>query len=233
MAFRVGSGEGPRVLRSDFSRRHVRSSRSRSLASVRRGRRHPAGAHAVAVAAARRLRSGARFGVAPANSLRSLRSLRSDSAGEMVDEARCARRPRPSAPRRHKNRPRRVPPAAKPNGGGDPERLNRHGGSAKAWPGRVQRFVWSVEERRAFGRARSALRRLTRFHCLSAVSEANAASSETGRMTEHRRAVVAQRRPRSRRRCARPGRAFAATTPTLTRRPVTPPASASASAPSP
>ena len=206
--------------------------------SARRGRRHPARAHAVAVDAAHRLRSGARFGVAFPNSLRSLCSLRSNSGNESVYEARCARRPRISAPHRHRNRPRRVPPAANAKCGGGAQK-ERHGGSAKARPGRVQRFVWSVEEvstdtngpvdrlclangrasrpgaackARAFGRARSALRQLTRFHCLSAVSEANAASSETGRANEHRRAVVAQRRPRSPRRCARPGRDFAAAT---------------------
>ena len=109
------------------------------VASARRGRRCPAGAHAVAVGAQRRLRCDARPGVASQNSLRSLRSLRSDNCAESVHEARCARRPqawpcrprrarRPgrsqrtnspqdclspcSPPRRHTNRPRRVPPAA-------------------------------------------------------------------------------------------------------------------------
>ena len=52
--------------------------------------------------------------VAPSqNSLRSLRSLRSNSRGESEDEARCARRPQACAARRHRNRPRRVPPAAR------------------------------------------------------------------------------------------------------------------------
>ncbi len=82
------------------------------VAPARRGRRCPAGAHAVAVGAARRLRCGARPSVASQNSLRSLRSLRSDNCDESVYEARCARRLEPSAPRRHRNRPRRAPPAA-------------------------------------------------------------------------------------------------------------------------
>ncbi len=82
------------------------------VASARRGGRCPAGAHAVAVGAARRLRCGARPSVASQNSLRSLRSLRSDNCDESVYEARCARRLKPSAPRRHRNRPHRVPPAA-------------------------------------------------------------------------------------------------------------------------
>jgi hypothetical protein len=53
-----------------------------------RGRRSPARAPAVAVAAARRLHCAARSGVAPPNSLRSLRSLRSNNRGESVVEAR-------------------------------------------------------------------------------------------------------------------------------------------------
>ena len=82
------------------------------VASARRGRRCPARAHAVAVAAARRLHCDARPGVAAQNSLRSLRSLRSDNRAESVYEARCARRPRSCASRRHTNRPHRAPPAA-------------------------------------------------------------------------------------------------------------------------
>ena len=57
-------------------------------ASTRRGRRHPAGDRGSVVGAARRLRCDARSGVAPHNSLRSLRSLRSDRCGESVHEAR-------------------------------------------------------------------------------------------------------------------------------------------------
>jgi hypothetical protein len=107
--------------------------------SARRGRRHPAGAHAWAVGQMRRLHCDARPGVAPRNSLRDLRSLRSSQRGESVHEARCARRPQrwpcrprqargpgrspgtnsppdcsgPGSPsRRPRNRRRRVPPAA-------------------------------------------------------------------------------------------------------------------------
>ncbi len=81
--------------------------------SALRGRRHPVGAHAVAVGAARRLHCDARPGVASRNSLCSLRSRRSDNRDESDDEARCARRPQACASRRHRNRPHRVPPAAK------------------------------------------------------------------------------------------------------------------------
>ena len=56
--------------------------------SARSGRRSPARAHAVAVAAARRLHCAARSGVASQNSLRSLRSLRSNTCDESVHEAR-------------------------------------------------------------------------------------------------------------------------------------------------
>ena len=61
-----------------------------------RGRRCAVRAHAVAVAAARRLHCAARSGVAPPNSLRSLRSLRSNSRGESVYEARAAHAPTPA-----------------------------------------------------------------------------------------------------------------------------------------
>ena len=81
-------------------------------APARRGRQCPLGAHAVAVGASRRLRCGARPSGASQNSLRSLRSLRSNSCDESDHEARCARRLKPSAPRRHRNRPHRALPAA-------------------------------------------------------------------------------------------------------------------------
>ena len=65
-------------------------------ASARRGKGCPLGAHAVAVGAAYRLHCAARSGVAPPNSLRSLRSLRSNTRGESVDEAHAARAPTPA-----------------------------------------------------------------------------------------------------------------------------------------
>jgi hypothetical protein len=61
---------------------------------ARRGRRCPAGAHAVAVSASLRLPCGAHLAVASPNSLCSLRSFRSNNGAESVHEARCARRPR-------------------------------------------------------------------------------------------------------------------------------------------
>jgi len=53
-----------------------------------RGRRCPLGAHAGAVGAVRRLHCDARARVVPQNSLRSLRSLRSNSRGKSDHEAR-------------------------------------------------------------------------------------------------------------------------------------------------
>ena len=93
---------------------------------ARRGRRCPVGAHAVAVAAARRLHCDARSAVASPNSLRSLRSLRSNNGDESVDEARCARRPQPCASRRHRNRPHRAPPAALNQCGSSADHTRRH-----------------------------------------------------------------------------------------------------------
>ena len=65
-------------------------------ASTHRGKGCPPGAHSVAVGAAHRLHCAARSGVAPPNSLRSLRSLRSNNRGESVDEARAAHAPTPA-----------------------------------------------------------------------------------------------------------------------------------------
>ena len=92
------------------------------------GRRYPVEAHTVAVGALRQLRCGARSGVVPKNSLRSLCSLRSNSFGKNEDEARCARRPLLCAPRRHRDRPHRVPPAAKQ------ERRHSNGGAPTGPP---------------------------------------------------------------------------------------------------
>jgi len=60
---------------------------------ARRGGRYPAGAHTGSVGLAGRLRCDARSPLAPRNSLRSLRSLRSDNRGESDHEARAARVP--------------------------------------------------------------------------------------------------------------------------------------------
>ncbi len=124
------------------------AARSR-IGSAHRGRRHPAGAHGGVVGAARRLRCGARPGVAPHNSLRSLRSLRSNRCGESVYEARCARRPQACAPRHPTNRPCRVPPAAKATGVG--VRSEDHRCLRKGAPGQAAARLRGAEERRPCG----------------------------------------------------------------------------------
>ena len=67
----------------------------RSVVRARRARGHPPGAHAGSVGAARRLRCAARPGRARHNSLRELRSLRSNRCRESVYEARTMCAPRP------------------------------------------------------------------------------------------------------------------------------------------
>ena len=173
----------------------VTSLHSTCTASARRGRRCPARAHAGAVGAARRLRCGARPGVASHNSLRSLRSLRSNRCAESVHEARCARRPQSCAPRRPRNRPRRAPPAATWN---------------QSWclqeePPLVQQRRVRAGSRRAseaprsaglVGRARSAHQQLTSGSCLNAAAKGRVVSSARPAKTEQRKAALASRGPR-------------------------------------
>ena len=116
-------------------------------ASARHGRRCPARAHAVAVAAARRLHCAARSGVASQNSLRSLRSLRSNTCDESVHEARW-RAPTPAL--RCSSPPKSPPPGS--------ARREVHGSLSplQAPPLRQQRRVWAgwsapLERREAQG----------------------------------------------------------------------------------
>ncbi len=160
---------------------------------ARRGGRYPVGAHAGVVGAARRLRCGAQPGVASRNSLRALRALRSNTRAEPVFDARCARRPRASAPRHSRNRPRRVPPAALP--AVVAFRLRTTAAGAKAGSGSLWRASEALRSAGLVAARASAHQHLTRRGCLSAESAANEASSATGHETEHRRAVGAQRRP--------------------------------------
>jgi hypothetical protein len=83
-----------------------------SAAWSRRGSRYPARAHTVAVTLRVDCAAVLGLGSALRNSLRSLRSFRSDNRGENVYEVRCAHRPQPCAPRRHRDRPRPVPTSA-------------------------------------------------------------------------------------------------------------------------
>ena len=158
-----------------------------------------------------RLRCGARPGVAPHNSLRSLRSLRSDRCGESVHEARCARRPQSCAPRRPTNRPCRVPPAAKTTRGGAPARTTT--AAAESRPGRWQRACGAPRSTGLVARARSALRNLV-CRTLSERSERSERSElcdgPQGRAPQGSRCVAPTAPPK---RCRLPGRDFAAPRP--------------------
>jgi len=125
-----------------------------------RGRRCPPGAHTVAVGAAHRLHCAARSGVAPQNSLRSLRSLHSNSRGESVVEARAARAPTPAL--RCSSPPKSPPPGStcREVHGCCCSLKTRHGG-CKGAPGQAAQRLGGAEHRRACGRARSALQQLT------------------------------------------------------------------------
>ena len=70
----------------------------RAGACVRSAEAVAAGPRRGPFVALRRLPCGTRSGGQPQNSLRSLRSLRSNSRGESDDDARCARNLQPSAP---------------------------------------------------------------------------------------------------------------------------------------
>jgi hypothetical protein len=160
---------------------------------ARRGLRHPPGAHAAAVCASRRLHCAARAGVAPRNSLHSLRSFRSDNRGESDHEARW-RAPTPAL--------RCSPPQKSPLAGAARRVATlvvfvaphaTTGSARQAVPG--GRDFWGAEERRALGRARSAHRLLTRRDCSSAANAVSVASFATGHEPEYRRGVGAKRRP--------------------------------------
>jgi hypothetical protein len=114
-------------------------------ASARRDRRHPAGAHGGAVFASLRLHCGARSEVArPTRCAHFVRYVQTTAASQFTKRA-DARRPRPCAPRRPTNRPRRVPPAAQATLAFFPKRTDV---SAKACPGRL-RSACEAPSRRA------------------------------------------------------------------------------------
>lgn|GEM_PF-3825391 len=175
-----------------------------------RGRRCPTGALAVAVGAWRRLRCAPRLGGVPQNSLRSLRSLRSDSCGKSVFDAPCGRRHQACGTRRPRQRPRRAPPAAHHQIGMPKSKtLQTTTVSAKRRPGSLQR-AWAAPRNAGAGAARdSALRQLTCRSCLSAAVADRVASSAAGPGPEYRRAV-GHRPTAAVARCGLPGRRCAA-----------------------
>ena len=137
-----------------------------------------------------------------------VRCARTASTSQMTKRVLRTRRPRACAARRRRNRPRRAPPAASATARGSrpgrKARLQHHASPRavrrEACPlrrhseggrGRVAARVCGAEKRMARGRARSALRGLTRRICPSAANEVSVASYAAGRETEHRRAVGA------------------------------------------
>ena len=139
------------------------NSNSRFLAgSAHRARRHLPGAHAAAVGPSVRLHCGARAGVAPITHFAPIPSglaLRSDSIGESVHEARCARRPRRCAPRRRRNRPCQVPPVA--GRGRACFRSHTPSAATKPGPGRLRCASEAPRSAGPVASARSAPRALT------------------------------------------------------------------------
>jgi hypothetical protein len=176
-------------------------------ASARRGGRYPAWAHAGAVGQRRRLRCDARAGVAPRNSLHSLRSLRSDNRGES-DERSALRAPTPAL--------RFSPPHKSPTPGTHRAATllafvdEGHGGAGKAVGG-SSAATYAVPRSTGLVAARaSAHRVLTRRDCLSAANAVSEASFATGEETEHRGGPGAKRRAAASERRRTPTRGFAA-----------------------
>jgi hypothetical protein len=124
-----------------------------------RGRGHPSAAHAVAVCASLRLHCGARSEVARPNSLRSLRSLRSDNRRESVVEARW----RAPTSALCSSPPQKSPPPGTPcrSGSVGAFRSNAPDLAAKACPDRLRSASEAPSSAGRVARARSALRELT------------------------------------------------------------------------
>ena len=130
------------------------------------------------------------------------------AAASRLTKRAGARRPRPCAARRHRNRPCRVPPAARATRGGVPvEHL--YGGCKGAF-GQVAARLWSAEKRRACGPARSANQYLTRRGCLNAANEVSVVSSATGPRDRASQGSRSEAQTAPAKRCGLPGRPFAA-----------------------
>ena len=176
----------------------------------RRGGRHPAGAPTVAVGAGRRLRCDARDTVARRNSLRSLRSLRSNNRRESDVEARAARVP--TVPLRF-SPPHKSPP---PGTAHRAETLvmfvgNEHGGAGKAGGGCASAATYAAPSSAELmaACAQRTPRDLTRRDCSSETTAGSEASSSAGHEIEQRREPAAKRRAAASERRRIPARGFA------------------------
>ena len=140
-----------------------------------------------------RLHCDARGRVAPQNSLRAQGALRSDSCGESVLDARCARRPRRCASRRSQRHPGQAHTAALNLWNAQcvvdipsyPEKTvlalmaERHAKSS-AGGGGLWRACGSPRSAGGEARARSALRQQIRGSCPSVANAVSEASSAAG-----------------------------------------------------
>ena len=160
--------------------------------SSRRGRRYPAGAHAVAVSASLRLRCDARPGVGIAE-LAARPEGRYAQTAAMSQFTKRAKRARPQAEHRsrHRMRPRRVPPAASQHGG---RACNEYQPCTKRWVCLQRTPTMSPQSRVRAGRGASlrgawvcliswpracALRELTRRACLNEAASGRVVSCAT------------------------------------------------------
>jgi hypothetical protein len=177
-------------------------------AFVRRGGRYPVGAHTVAVGAAHRLRCDARPGVAPRNSLHSLRSLRSNNRGES-DKRSALRAPTPAL---------RFSPPHKSPAPGIAHRADtlvvfdaEHSGAGKAEGGGAPAATYAAPRSADLmaARAQRALRLPTRRDCSSATTAGSGASFSAGHEIEHHREPFAKRRAAASERRRIPARGFA------------------------
>jgi hypothetical protein len=160
--------------------------------AARRGVRCPVWAHTGAVGQLRRLRCDARAGVAPRNSLHSLRSLRSNNRGESVERS-ALRAPTPAL--------RFSPPHKSPTPG-TAHRVATLvvfgekvlGASGKAVGGCASAATYAAPSSAERVAARdSALRVLTRRDCLSVATAGSVARFSAGHAIEQRREPLAQR----------------------------------------
>ena len=150
------------------------------------------------------------------NSLRSLRSLRSNTCAESDDEARQMRaRPEDLRSSAAPIRPAQAPPVALQATGSVCDAAHATTGPATRRPGRARRACEALRSAGLVARARTrALRELTRRVCPSAVSEANVASyaaGPQGRAPQRSRSVAKTASPA---RWALPGCLVAAPLPT-------------------
>ena len=147
------------------------------------------------------------------NSLRSLRSLRSDTCNESDHEARCCARPGTLRFSAAPIRPAQAPPAALPATVSVFDVPPATTGPATGHPGRDQRASEAPSSTGFGARARSALRDLTRRACSTTVSAANGGSCATGPRTRAAQGSRSAAKTASAKRWALPGCPVAAPPP--------------------